>query len=332
MRAEMKRFNLNLIVTRACPLACAYCHMSRRGAAMSREVWRRSVELLLREDGPLELQLMGGEPLVEYRLVREILVHARAQAARRGRDLRLGVTTNGLLLDPARSRELGELGCSVMLSLDGDEDVQTAQRAAAAGGKRHWPVLTRNLEGLARSGTPFFVNMVATPEYAGRLSRGAACLLDRGARSLQFSYALGRFWDEESLEGLERELRRACAVADAARPRAEIFNRGNGAEPVLISPQHVVDADGRLYVGCGIVLENLWPGLQAAFRAGRVDGIERLPGRRASPHDQLRRLRHAAADPAVRRTLLNNLAVGRRMRAFWTSEAARAGGRMAEAR
>lgn len=311
---------LDLLLTRACPMACVYCHMEHRPGAMSAAVWRRAVDLLLREEGPLELQLMGGEPLVEFALVREVLAYAAAAAAERGRTLRLGVTTNGLLLTADRAAELARLGARVMLSFDGDEAVQTAQRGPRAGGRTLWPELKRNLAGLAGAGHPFFVNLVVTPESAARLSKGVAFLLGQGVRAFQISCSLGVFWNEARLAALERELSKACRLADAAVPPAEVFNRRSGAEPVLLSPQHVVDTDGVLYVGTSIVLETLWPALHAAFRVGPVGELKRFPGRAVGPADQLRHLTAARLDPAARRTMLNNLAVGKRMREFWTNE------------
>lgn len=321
MPRELKALGLDLILTRACPMDCVYCRLEHRPGAMRSAVWLKAVDLLLQEEGPLELQLMGGEPLLEYDLVREIFAYASGQAVARGRTLRLGVTTNGLLLTPARSRELGELGATVMLSFDGDRDVQTGQRVVRSGGDKSWDVQRRNLAGLAASGTPFFVNLVATPESAGRLSQSVAFLLKEGARAFQLSYALGVLWDEEHLALLERELAAAARLADAASPRAELFNRRNEAEPVLLSPQHVVDVDGRLYVGTSIVLEGLWPKLHAAFRAGSVGELARLPGRGASAAEQLRRLRAAPLPAAQRKVVLNNIAAGRRLKRWWRAEA-----------
>jgi len=324
MPRRMKALGLDLLLTRSCPMDCVYCGLEHRAGAMRSATWRKAVDLLLREEGPLELQLMGGEPLLEYGLVREIFAYASGQAVKKEKTLRLGVTTNGLLLTPERSRELGELGATVMLSFDGDRDVQTAQRLVRSGGAKTWDVQRRNLKGLVSSGTPFFVNLVATPESAARLSKSVSFLLAEGVRAFQISYALGVAWGEEPLKDLEREVAAAARLADAARPRAEIFNRRNEAEPVLLSPQHVVDVDGRLYVGTSIVLESVWPELHQAFLAGDVAELERLPGRSASPEDQLRRLRGAPLPAAARKVALNNLAVGKRMRRLWRAAQAAA--------
>ncbi|OGR47842.1 MAG: hypothetical protein A2X37_05205 [Elusimicrobia bacterium GWA2_66_18] len=121
-------------------------------------------------------------------------------------------------------------------------------------------------------------------------------------------------------------MRRAFRQADAARPPAEVFNRRNDAEPVLLSPQHVVDTDGRLYVGASIVLEHLWPALHDSFRVGPLDAMTSLPGRRVGPQDQLRLLRDAKITGGARKILLNNLAVGKRMRSFWKKEVVNAPG------
>jgi MoaA/NifB/PqqE/SkfB family radical SAM enzyme len=260
---------------------------------------------------------MGGEPLLEYGLMRDIISYASARAVKKEKTLRIGVTTNGLLLTPARARELGELGCTVMLSFDGARDVQTSQRVVRDAGDKAWEVQSRNLRGLVSSGTPFFINLVVTPDSAGRLSKSMAFLLKEGARAFQITYALGALWDEASLKLLEREIASAVQLADAASPSAEIFNRRSEAEPVLLSPQHVVDVDGGLSVGTSIVLERLWPALHEAFHAGSVSTLRRLPGRAARPEGQLRRLSAAPLGPEARKVVLNNLKVGRRMKRLW---------------
>ncbi len=322
MPRELKPLGLDLILTRACPMDCVYCGLEHRPGKMSAATWRKAVDLLLMEEGPLELQLMGGEPLLEYGLVREVFAYASGQAARKEKTLRLGVTTNGLLLTPVRSRELGELGAGVMLSFDGGREVQTVQRVVRSGGAKTWDVQRRNLKGLVSSGTPFFVNLVATPESAASLSKSVSFLLEEGARAFQLSYALGVPWSGAALKDLEREIAAAARLADDAGPRAEIFNRRNDAEPVLLSPQHVVDVDGSLYVGTSIVLERVWPALHEAFRAGAVAKLARLPGRAAKPAEQLRRLRAAPLPAEARKVALNNLAVGRRLKRWWRAEQA----------
>ncbi|MBI5622368.1 MAG: radical SAM protein [Elusimicrobia bacterium] len=313
MASDPGPFNLDLMITRACPLSCGYCRMERRPGPVPGQVWRKAVDLLLLESGPLELQYLGGEPLLEYDLLLKISSHASDRSRTADRDLRQVVTTNGLLLTPSRSRELARLGVGVMLSMDGSRESQTSQRSMGAPG---WARLRRNLEGLLASGNRCFVNLVVTPESAPKLAGNTAFLVKEGVRCLQIAYGLGVLWDEASLACLEDQLRKAREIAQASG--VELYNRGGKAEPVVLSPQHLVDTDGTLFVGTAIVLEKLWPGLQAAFCSGSIKTMARLPGRSMTRTGQLERIRRARLEPEARAILLNNLAVGQRMKRFWT--------------
>lgn len=319
MRSD-RALSLIALVTRACPFACVSCRMKRpAGATISREDLTRGVELLLREEGPLELQYFGGEPLLEYELVLETAIAARRLAERRGRRLTQTVTTSLLPLTPGRARELACRGLEFMASLDGDLIVQSRQRPLAGGGVYPWGVLLRNLDGLLASTAPYVVNMTVRPESAADLTEGVAFLLSRGVRRFQFAYALGARWGSDGADALERALRGADALC-AARG-ADVLNRRGGPEPVLLDGQIVLDADGGLSVGCWTVLETVFPGLRAAFARGPVRDAERLPVDGRAPREQLERLLAAASAPDERRTAADNLDLGRRVERFWARQA-----------
>ncbi|MBI3565466.1 MAG: hypothetical protein HY079_09750 [Elusimicrobia bacterium] len=318
-----RALSLLALVTRACPFACVSCATERPGAGtIAREDLRRGIALLLREDGPLEVEYFGGGPLLEYGLVRETAADARRAAERRGKRLTQTVTTSLLPLTPDRARELACLGAGFIVSLDGGLATQSRQRPLAAGGVYPWGVLLRNLDGLLASGAPYFVNVTVRPESAAALADGVAFLLSRGARRFQFAYALGAVWGAQGAAALERAYRSADALC-AARG-ADVLNRRGGPEPVLLDGQLVLDADGTLSVGCWTVLETALPGLRRAFARGSVRTAERLPVEERSPLDQLARLKAAAATPAERRLVADNLDLGRRMERFWAREGARA--------
>lgn len=321
MRSD-RPLSLIALVTRACPFACASCAMERGPGALAREDLDRAVDLLLLEEGPLELQYFGGEPLLEYALVRDSAQRARRLAQRAGKRLALTVTTSLLPLTADRARELACRGVGFIASLDGDLAVSAAQRPAAAGGPYPWGVLLRNLDGLLASGAPYFVNMTVRPESAAALPRSVAFLLSRGARRFQFAYALGAHWGADGAAALEEGLRAADALC--AAHGADVLNRRGGPEPVLLDGQLVLDTDGTLSVGCWTVLERTFPGLRAAFARGSVRDAARLPVAGRSPREQLARLLAGAPSAGERRLAADNLDLGRRMERFWAREAARA--------
>lgn len=296
--------------------------MRRGPGAISRENLRRGVDLLLREDGPLELQYFGGEPLLEYALVLETAGEAAALAAERGRRLTQVVTTSLLPLTPERARALSALGVEFLVSLDGEPPVHARQRPARAGAYP-WDVILRHLDGLLASGAPYAVNMVVRPESAHRLAAGAEFLLGRGVKRFQFAYALGVEWGAAGAAALEAGLSAADALC-AARG-ADVLNRRGGPEPVLLDGQLVLDTDGTLSVGCWTVLESVFPGLERAFTRGPVSAAGRLPLEGRSPREQLARLLGAARTPAERRIMLDNVDLGRRVSRFWAREGAARG-------
>ena len=320
MTVDPRPLNMLVLLTRACPLACRYCAMDRRPGAMRPEVLRRAADLILEEEGPVELQYFGGEPLLEYDLLISGVDYAARQARRRGKSLRQVVTTCGLLLTPSRARELAGKGCSFILSLDGDRAVSARQRPLAKAGTYPWELLRRNLRGLLSAGADFFVNLVVTPASVGRLASSTASLLKEGVRRLQFSYALGVGWGCEGAAALEESLARADALC--AERGVDVLNRRGGPEPVLLDGQIVLDVDGTLSVGCWTVLETVFPGLREAFGRGPVSEARRLPVLERSAQEQLRRLLAAARTPAERGLMLDNVALGRRVARFWTRRGA----------
>ena len=314
MTAGVRPLNMLVLLTRACPLSCRYCDMDRRPGAMRPEVLRRAVDLLLKEKGPVELQYFGGEPLLEYDLLVSGVDYAARQARSRGSSLRQVVTTNGLLLTPARIRELTGKGCSFILSLDGGRVVSARQRPLSNGAAYPWELLRRNLRALVRADADFFVNLVVTPASAGRLAVSAAFLLEEGVRRLQFAYALGADWDRASRAVLGRQLALARKRTEL---RADILNRRSASEPVFLSRQHVVDVDGGLYLGCSIVLERRWPRLHEAFRCGRVGKTVRLPGLDRGPKEQLALILGAGLARGELKSVMGDIALGYWMKRFW---------------
>jgi len=127
--APVRRIVLN--VTHACNLACGYCFAggNRSGSVMRVEVARKAVRLLDTRT-PIDLAFFGGEPLMAWNLIRQVMTEARALAAKRNVRAKFHITSNALLLDEEKVRFLSEQPCSMLVSLDGPEDIHNAARPA----------------------------------------------------------------------------------------------------------------------------------------------------------------------------------------------------------
>lgn len=138
---------LCLHVSHRCQMSCAYCFASggdygTAGGAglMSAATARAAVDFLLQSAPRVRrwaLDFFGGEPLLNWRVVRETILYAEARAASLGGTVHFTLTTNGLGLTPARLAFLDEHGVDLIVSVDGRPEVHDAVRRTL-GGKPTW--------------------------------------------------------------------------------------------------------------------------------------------------------------------------------------------------
>ncbi|MBQ6815956.1 MAG: thioether cross-link-forming SCIFF peptide maturase [Clostridia bacterium] len=122
---------LCLHVAHTCNLNCSYCFASQgkyqgERALMSLEVGKRAFDFLIENSGSrknLEVDFFGGEPLMNWDTVKELVKYARSQEKKYNKNFRFTLTTNGLLIDDDvidfANREMS----NVVLSLDGRPEV-----------------------------------------------------------------------------------------------------------------------------------------------------------------------------------------------------------------
>ena len=122
-----------LEVTHACNLACAYCfvrnYYPEQGGMMTMETARKAIDLLPTK-AALSVGFFGGEPLLAWPLIQDVVAYVTDLAGKRGVGKRFHVTTNGILLDDEKVRFLDANGFSLIVSLDGPEDLHNQMRSA----------------------------------------------------------------------------------------------------------------------------------------------------------------------------------------------------------
>lgn len=122
------------VVSLRCEHSCVYCQVSRVSADrvrydMTEETARRALDLAFRSPAPqLKIELQGGEPLLNFERVRQIVVEGRRRAAEEGRPVAFVVTTNLALLDDDMLLFFREHGVFLSTSLDGPEELHDANR------------------------------------------------------------------------------------------------------------------------------------------------------------------------------------------------------------
>ena len=132
---------LCLHVAHTCNLNCAYCFASQGKyhgdrALMSFEVGKRALDFLIEHSGKrtnLEVDFFGGEPLMNWQVVKDLVSYARTQEEPHHKKFRFTLTTNGMLIDDDvidfANREMS----NVVLSLDGRREIHDRLRVDYAG-------------------------------------------------------------------------------------------------------------------------------------------------------------------------------------------------------
>ena len=123
---------VTLSLTHHCNLACRYCYAGKkRRQDMAPDTAFRIVDFALAQPGngqPVQINFFGGEPFLRLDLMREVAGYTLQRAAQKGRDVTLGVTTNGTLLDDDALAFLTDYNVDLCISLDGPARIHDLQR------------------------------------------------------------------------------------------------------------------------------------------------------------------------------------------------------------
>ena len=132
---------LCLHVAHTCNLNCSYCFASQGKyhgdrALMSFEVGKRALDFLMENSGTrtnLEVDFFGGEPLMNWDVVKQLVEYARSVEKEHHKNFRFTLTTNGLLIDDEVIEFCNKEMSNVVLSLDGRKEINDLTRVDYAG-------------------------------------------------------------------------------------------------------------------------------------------------------------------------------------------------------
>ena len=141
-----------------CNLNCAYCFASQGNyhgerAVMSYEVGKQALDFLMDHSGTrhnLEVDFFGGEPLMNWQVVKDLVAYARSMEKERGKNFRFTLTTNGMLIDDDVIDFANKEMHNVVLSLDGRKEVHDRYRVDYAG-KGSWETIVPKFQKLVAS-------------------------------------------------------------------------------------------------------------------------------------------------------------------------------------
>lgn len=157
---------LCLHVAHTCNLNCEYCFASQGKyngdrAVMSFEVGKRALDFLIENSGSrrnLEVDFFGGEPLMNFDVVKQLVNYARSIEKEKNKNFRFTLTTNGVLIDDDVIEFANKEMSNVVLSLDGRKEVHDRYRVDY-NGNGSWEKIVPKFQKLvkARGGKNYYM-------------------------------------------------------------------------------------------------------------------------------------------------------------------------------
>ncbi len=259
--------HLELMVTHACNMRCTYCYgkdeqkgwrqtshlYGSETSGMSWDTARQGIDFLLQASGPardVNVVFFGGEPLLEFRLIRRIVHYAREQSQGHDKRVHFSLSTNGLGLTDAVVDFLVEHDIACQVSIDGPAFIQDANRRLASG-KASYDHVIKGVKRLLAKRPGRVPARVTVGRDQANLPEVADHLLNLGFGSVHVEPVIGGCSgleiDSADLETLKRQTEMLARYMVRRVRNGKIFNYANLVRQVRQTRQ----VDQRLAHYCG---------------------------------------------------------------------------------
>ncbi|MBQ8879733.1 MAG: thioether cross-link-forming SCIFF peptide maturase [Clostridia bacterium] len=205
---------LCLHIAHSCNLNCSYCFASQgkyhgERAVMSYEVGKRALDFLIENSGSrhnLEVDFFGGEPLLNFDVVKQLVAYARSIEKKHNKNFRFTLTTNGVLIDDDVIDFANRECSNVVLSLDGRREVHDRFRVDYQG-KGSFDKIVPKFQRLveARGGKNYYMRGTFT-HYNPDFLEDIKAMLDLGFRELSMEPVVAAPGDEAELTSSDIEI------------------------------------------------------------------------------------------------------------------------------
>lgn len=126
---EKKINKIKLTLTTKCNLSCPYCFVKKTNKDMDWDTAKRAVDILINSIGKEKLLSMyGGEPLINYDLIKKILPYSDKVAKKNKKNLTISICTNTMLLDREHVDLFNRYNVRVVASLAGQKEQHNRER------------------------------------------------------------------------------------------------------------------------------------------------------------------------------------------------------------
>lgn len=298
---------LILLVTHNCQLRCGYCRVKKFSDSMNEKVLFKAIDLLFgfnREK--IQLQFFGGEPLLEFDLIKKGVEYAEKLNKKSKKDLNFILTTNGILLNKEKINFFKKHKFLIECSIDKEKMRRQKDYAPAI----------KNFDYLFRSGIPHYSISVFGPNDVSSMSQNFKYLIGLGFKKIQLNYCLGIIWKKEKIKELLNQFERILNILKSKKDVQLINLALWRKEPVILNGELTVDCNGDLYLEFGGFLERDFLSLKKRFFIENIKNIRDCSFRSLNLSQRLFALLNGYPEKTIRKIIFNNIAVGKTIEKF----------------
>lgn len=192
--------SLTLVLTSKCNLNCSYCFCgTKHNSTMTLEYAKKAIDILQRDypHEPKVLSFMGGEPLVEYNLMKKIIEYTKTLHS----NFIFSCTTNGTLLTREIIEYFAEIGMGLQLSIDGFGEDANSNRLFKSD-QNIWDsfyincLLLKDLDLIGQAS----LRMTLTPENCPSIVSGIEKFIDLGFKTINIQPNDSIIWQEKDIK------------------------------------------------------------------------------------------------------------------------------------
>lgn len=162
IRYESDTFHIMIIVTNGCNFRCLYCIQEHESIALSNESASRILKLIenkVNEVKKVKITWFGGEPLLQYKRIKEIMEKAIEIGEKYNCQIEAAMVSNGYLLNEEIILDLKKLNFNMLqITVDGDKNTHDKRRFLA-NGDGTYNVILQNVQMIVKNNIPLLLRI-----------------------------------------------------------------------------------------------------------------------------------------------------------------------------
>ena len=171
---------IELYVSEACSLNCKYCFLPKNPEDSNKKTLKAILDWFFANSGDkVHIQIFGTEPLFRWSLLRYVFERSEQLAAKTGKLLTKGITTNCVALTKSKIQWLTDHKVAALCSIDGSKENHDRYRVFPDG-KGSWDIVSRNAQNWVKQNQTAEAAMTVTPECIPNLAENLDAIYQLG--------------------------------------------------------------------------------------------------------------------------------------------------------